>query len=76
MKKLGAVLVLWACTLPLSACAILETGPCYGAGCPAFTTSKGAPAAPPAAQSAPAQDPPATANAAPVQKKHHKFWLF
>lgn len=75
MKKLGAVLILCCCTV-LSACAIRETGgPCYGVGCPAFAT-KGAPAASPAAQSAPAQDPSAAANAAPAQKKHHKFWLF
>jgi hypothetical protein len=66
MKKLGAVLILFFCALPFSACAIRETGPCYGVGCPAFT-SKGAPATPPAAQSAPAQDP--------TQKKHHKFSL-
>ena len=77
MKKLGAVLILCCCTLVLSSCAVLETGgPCYGVGCPAFAT-KGAPAAAPAAQAAPAQDSPATAtNAAPAQKKHHKFWLF
>lgn len=74
MKKLGTVIFLCCCTV-LSACAIRETGPCYGVGCPAFAT-KGAPAAAPAAQRAPVQDPSATANAAPAQKKHHKFWLF
>ena len=40
MKKLGVVLILWACTLPLSACAILETGPCYGTGCPVLHSSR------------------------------------
>ncbi len=74
MKKLG-MLILCCCTFIFSACAIRETGPCYGVGCPAFA-SKGAPAAAPAAQAAPAQNPPATTNAAPAQKKHHKLWLF
>jgi len=75
MKKLGAVLILCCCALPFSACAIRETGPCYGVGCPALTSSK-APAASPASQSAPAQDPSPTANAAPAEKKHHhKFSL-
>ncbi len=75
MKKFGAVLILCCCALSFSSCAIRETGPCYGVGCPALTSSKGAPAAPPAAQSAPAQDPSPSANAAPAQKKHHKFSL-
>ncbi len=66
MKKLG-MLILFCCTFIFSACAIRETGPCYGAGCPAFA-SKGAPAAAPAAS--------ASTDPAPTDKKHHhKFRL-
>jgi hypothetical protein len=77
MKKLGVVLILWTCTLPLSACAIRETGPCYGSGCPALHSSKNAPAA---AQNAPAQqaqdNTAGTTTPAQTKKKHHhKFWI-
>ena len=80
MKKLGVVLVLWACTLPLSACAILETGPCYGTGCPVMHSSKNVPAAAQNAPAQPAQDNTATTTTtttpAQTQKKHHhKFWI-
>ncbi len=64
MKKLGTVLILCACTLPISGCAI---GPCYGVGCPAFESSKSAPPAPATAT--------ASTDPAPAQKKHHKFSL-
>jgi hypothetical protein len=77
MKKLGVVLILWACTLPLSACAILETSPCYGTGCPVLHSSKNAPAAAQNAPAQPAQDNTATTTTpAQTQKKHHhKFWI-
>ena len=76
MKKLGVVLILWACTLPLSGCAILETGPCYGTGCPVLH-SKNAPTAAQNTPAQPAQDTTATATTpAQTQKKHHhKFWI-
>jgi len=72
MKKLGAALML-CCTFSFSVRVVRETGPCYGVGCPALTSSK----APAAAQNAQAQETTAsTAAPAPAQKKHHhKFSL-
>jgi len=73
MKKLGAVLILYCCTISFSVWSAREAGPCYGVGCPALTSSK----APAAAQNAQAQETTAsTAAPAPDQKKHHhKFSL-
>jgi hypothetical protein len=44
MKKVVSVVILCLSTLCLSACAILNVGPCYGVGCPAFASTKSVPA--------------------------------
>jgi hypothetical protein len=44
MKKVVSVVILCLSTLCLSACAILNVGPCYGVGCPTFASTKSAPA--------------------------------
>jgi hypothetical protein len=56
MKKFNSVLILCAATVCLSSCALRNTGPCYGPGCPTFMMSKQAqPASQTSANSTPAK---------------------
>jgi hypothetical protein len=70
-KKLEGILILSLCAISLSGCIYLrQTGPCYGVGCPAFTSGQ----APQPTPNASANTPKANTNArnrpaAPQQTK-------
>jgi len=62
MRKLRNVLILCAIAAGLAGCAWRNLGPCYGVGCPAWSSS-GAPPQKSASAAAPAP-----------KSKHHFFW--
>ncbi|MFZ0617682.1 MAG: hypothetical protein WA875_15880 [Candidatus Acidiferrales bacterium] len=57
IQRAGSVLILGACALMLSGCMLRNAGPCYGFGCPSFTSPLGPGATPQPRQSVAASQP-------------------
>jgi len=63
MRKLRNLLILCAVAAGLGGCAWRNLGPCYGVGCPAWSSS-----------GAPPQKSAATTTPAPKSKHHFLVW--